>query len=91
MYFVCGIYHTLGDALRGMGKPAAATVTTLLYMCLLRFVWVYAVYPLWPNLTFLYAVWPVGWVLSIITLATIMMFTVKKLKRKYVEVSAVAE
>ena len=90
-YFVCGIYHIFGDALRGMGKPMAATITTLLFMCLLRFVWVAWIFPLCPNLIFLYLVWPVGWVLSIITLGTIMIFAVKKLKQKHGNISTVAE
>ncbi len=90
-YFICGFYHVFGDALRGMGKPSAATITTLLYMCLLRFVWVYVCFPLCPNLTFLYLVWPVGWVLSIITLVLVMMSTVKKLKKKYDQIPAPAE
>ena len=37
-------------------------------MCVLRFVWVYLIFPLCPTLTFLYLVWPVGWSLCIITL-----------------------
>lgn len=81
-YFLCGIYHIFGEANRGMGKPMVATITTLLYMCVLRFVWVYAIFPLVPNLQFLYLVWPVGWVLSIVTLLPIMNFTAKKLERK---------
>ena len=59
-YFICGIYMILGEAIRGMGKSMVATVNTLLYMCALRFVWVYAIFPLMPNLRFLYLVWPVG-------------------------------
>lgn len=82
-YFVCGIQHIFGDALRGMGKPSAATVVTLLYSCVLRFGWVAWIFPLCPNLTFLYLVWPVGWVLSIINLGVILIPTVKKLKQKH--------
>ena len=82
-YFICGIYDILGSALRGMGRPNLATVATLLFMCLLRFVWVYAIFPLWPNsLTFLYLVWPVGWILSIIMFLCFYFPTVKKLKEK---------
>jgi Na+-driven multidrug efflux pump len=87
LYFICGIYSVLGDALRGLGRPTAATVSTLLFMCVLRFVWVYFIYPLCPSLTFLYLVWPVGWVLSIIFLLSIMIPTVKKLKAKHAPLS----
>ena len=67
-YFICGINEIMGGTLRGMGKPIPPTICTFLYMCVLRFVWVYLIFPLCPNLTFLYLVWPVGWSLCIITL-----------------------
>jgi Na+-driven multidrug efflux pump len=81
-YFICGINDIFGAALRGMGKPMVATVSTLVYMCLFRFVWVYLIFPLLPNLTFLYLVWPIGWILSIITLLFIFFPTTKKLKQE---------
>lgn len=79
-YFICGINEIIGAALRGMGKPIVATVSTLVYMCALRFVWVYLIFPLCPNLTFLYLVWPVGWMLSLISLLCFYFPRVKKLR-----------
>lgn len=67
-YFICGINDIMGATMRGMGKPIIPTVTTLLYMCAFRFLWVFVIFPLSPSLTFLYFVWPVGWVLSLLTL-----------------------
>ena len=82
-YFISGVNEIFGAALRAMGKPIASTVSTMVWMCLLRFVWVYAIYPLLPNsLTFLYLVWPVGWFLSIISLLFVFIPTVRKLKKK---------
>ena len=78
-YFICGINEILGASLRAMGKPAAPTVATLLFMCGIRFVWVYVFFPLVPNLTFLYLIWPIGWILSIITLLFVFFPTAKKL------------
>ena len=78
-YFICGINDVLGGVLRGLGKPMIPTIATLVYMCLLRFVWVYAIFPLIPNLTFLYTVWPVGWTLSIITLLIVYSINMKHL------------
>ena len=66
-YFICGLNEILCAAMRGMGKPIIPTICTFVYMCLLRFVWVYLIFPLVPNLTFLFLIWPIGWVLSIIT------------------------
>lgn len=81
-YFICGINEIMGGALKGMGKPLLPTVATLLYMCVLRFIWVYGIFPLCPNLTFLYLVWPIGWTLSIITLLFKYFPTVSKLQKQ---------
>lgn len=77
-YFICGINEIMCAAMRGLGRSVIPTVVTLVYMCLFRFVWVYAIFPLVPNLTFLYAVWPISWVLSI---GTMLFFFFPTLKR----------
>ena len=66
-YFICGINDVMSATLRGIGKPIIPTVATLVFMCLIRFIWVYWVFPLFPTLTFLYLIWPIGWILCIIT------------------------
>ncbi len=80
-YFICGINEVMGGALRGIGKPIIPTVSTLIFMCAIRFVWVYAIFPLVPNLTFLYLVWPIGWVLSITTQLIFFIPSIRKLSR----------
>ena len=77
-YFICGIKEVICATLRGVNKPIVSTITTFLYMCVLRFVWVYLIFPLCPNLTFLYLVWPIGWVLCI---ATDLLFCIPEFKR----------
>ena len=81
-YFICGINDIFASALRSMGKPMVATVTAFLFMCAFRAFWVYFVFPLLPNLTFLYLVWPISWVLCIVTTLFFYFPTVKKLKAK---------
>lgn len=81
-YFICGINEVMGGVLKGMGKPILPTVTTLLFMCAIRFPWVYFIFPLYPNLTFLYAIWPIGWILSIITLLFAYIPAISKLEKK---------
>jgi Na+-driven multidrug efflux pump len=78
-YFICGIHHILSETLRGFRRPLVPTVTTLLFMCALRFVWVYVFFPHFPEpkLTYLYLVWPVGWVLSIITMLAFLIPTIR--------------
>lgn len=82
-YFICGINEVLGGVFKGMGKPVLPTVSTLIYMCFLRFIWVYAIFPYYPNLTFLYLVWPIGWILSIITLMIVYFPTIAKLQKNF--------
>ena len=86
-YFICGINEILSGSLKGMGKPFIPTISTLVFMCLFRFVWVYLIYPFMPNnLTYLYLVWPVGWTLSIITQLAFYIPAMRKLKRKTLSV-----
>ena len=80
-YFICGINDIFGAALRGMGKPMIPPITTLIFMCAIRFLWVWFVFPLIPNLTFLYLIWPIGWILSIITHMCVFFPTAKKLTK----------
>ena len=87
-YFICGLNEILGAAMRGMGKPLIPTFCTMIYMCAFRFVWVYGIFPLCPNLTFLYLVWPIGWVLSIVTILFFYFPTLKKLKAEANQIEA---
>ena len=82
-YFICGINDIFGGALRGMNKPIIPTVATLVFMCGIRFVWVYAIFPLYRNLTFLYLIWPIGWTLSIVTLLFFYFPTVRQYRKKF--------
>jgi len=79
-YFICGINTILSEAMRGFRRPVVPTVATLLFMCAIRFFWVFVLYPHFPEkyqLTLLYLVWPVGWVLSIIMILAFLIPTIK--------------
>lgn len=81
-YFICGINEVMCGILKGLARPITPAVTSLIYMCLLRFLWVYYIFPLCPNLTFLYLVWPIGWVLSIITQLFVYFPAISKLQKQ---------
>lgn len=81
-YFICGINEVMCATMRGMGRPIIPTVATLLFLFALRFVWVYLIFPLCPNFTFLYLVWPVGWVLCIVTMLMFYCPTMAKFNKK---------
>ncbi len=79
-YFICGINQILSEATRGFRRPMVPTVATLLFMCAIRFFWVFVLYPHFPEenqLTLLYLVWPVGWVLSIIMILSFLIPTIR--------------
>lgn len=84
-YFICGINEVMGGALKGIGKPIIPTISTFLFMCVIRFFWVYLIFPLHPNLTFLYLIWPIGWLLSITMQVIAYVPAMKKLGRKAIE------
>ena len=81
-YFICGINEVMCSTMRGLGRPVVPTIATLIFMCLFRFVWVYLIYPLCPNFTFLYLVWPVGWICCIATMLCYYFPTMRKLQRE---------
>lgn len=81
-YFICGINEILGASLKGMGKPIVPMISTMIFMCAIRFPWVWFIYPLFKNLTFLYTIWPIGWVLSSITVLCFLIPTTKRLQRE---------
>lgn len=84
-YFICGINEILGAAMKGMGKPMVPMVSTMIFMCGIRFPWVYLIYPLYKNLTFLYTIWPIGWILSIIIILFFLIPRIKTLQKQIKE------
>lgn len=85
-YFICGINEIFGASMRGLRRPLVSMISTMIFMCALRFVWVYLVFtPLRERisdpLTFLYLIWPIGWILSILTLLCFFFPTVRKLEK----------
>lgn len=84
LYFLCGIMFDLNAALRGLGRPIVPTVSTMAFMFVFRFAWVWFIYPLYPTPIFLYTVWPVGWVLCI---ATVLCFYFPTMRKKEKQLS----
>ena len=81
-YFICGINEIMGAAMRGLQMPIIPTIGTLVFMCLFRFVWVFLIFPLCPNLTFLYLVWPIGWIAAILFNLAFYIPTVIRVRKK---------
>ena len=84
-YFICGLNEVMSGVLRGIGKPTLPTIFSFLFLCVLRFIWVYTVFPLFPNLTFLYTVWPIGWILAFICAVITFFIAFPKLVKRNLE------
>ena len=82
-YFLSAINEILGAALKGMKRPIVPMICTMIFMCAIRFPWVYFVFPHFTSLTYLYLIWPIGWVSSAIVLCFFFFPTVRKLKRQF--------
>lgn len=81
-YFIYGISEVLCAAMRGLGRPIVAALTSLTHMCVIRIFWIYVIFPLNPELWFLYLIWPIGWVLVTLTILCFYFPTMKRLKQK---------
>ena len=57
-------YEISGAALRGMGISMLPAVVTLIGSCLLRIIWVYTVFPMFPTYEMLLTVYPVSWIIT---------------------------
>mgnify|MGYP002270510169 CR=1 FL=1 len=57
-------YEISGAALRGMGISMLPAMVTLVGSCLLRIVWVYTVFRMFPSYEMLLTVYPVSWIIT---------------------------
>ena len=64
MEWLCATYEISGAALRGMGISMLPAMVTLVGSCLLRIVWVYTVFRMFPTYETLLYVYPVSWIIT---------------------------
>lgn len=90
-YFLAGIMDALTGSIRGMGYSTITSVISFLGSCVVRVVWIYAVfYPLKGDLSIekslfsLYLAYPVSWILTIIGLYICFSIYFNRGKRKLV-------
>lgn len=67
---ICGFYEIPAGYLRGIGYSTIPAVITMTGTCLLRILWVAAVFPRFRSLPVLYYVFPVSWVITILMMWT---------------------
>ena len=84
-YFLCGIMDTLSGCLRGLGYSTVPMIVSLVTACLLRALWVFFIFPLerFNSLLGIYTVYPITWILAIVTLAIVLLIVFPKIKKKF--------
>ncbi|MBO5439274.1 MAG: MATE family efflux transporter [Clostridia bacterium] len=81
-YFLAGIMGVLPGAIRGFGSSLPPSIITLIGACGVRVVWVYTVFKMYPNLTTLYLVHPITWIITVIALMINLIIAYKKAKKR---------
>ncbi|MBQ2718619.1 MAG: MATE family efflux transporter [Clostridia bacterium] len=76
LYFLEGVYETLGGALQGIKVTFLPTVATILCICVFRLLWIFTVFPLPSMHTIggLYLCYPISWALNILFLLGMILY-----------------
>lgn len=61
-YFTCGIMNVMVGAMRGLGSSIAPMLTSIVGVCVLRVVWIYTIFAIWPTWEILFLSYPITWV-----------------------------
>ncbi len=80
-YWVLGLMHGLGGAVRGTGHSMPPMVIMLISMCLLRIVWILLVLPFFDTIDGIFVLYPVTWAIGAV-LMIIYFFTAEWLGGK---------
>ncbi len=80
-YFLAGIMAVLPGAIRGLGSSLSPSIISLVGACGVRIVWVYTIFKMYPNLSVLYLVHPITWVITITALSINLRVQYKKVKK----------
>ena len=74
-YFICAVMDIFSGALRGIGLSLAPTAISLFFVILLRILWVFFVFPIWPTMICLIISYPLSWIMA--TIANNLVFKTK--------------
>lgn len=76
--WIAGSYEIAGSALRGMGYSLTPTLITIFGTCVLRILWVYAVFPRHRTYEMLLLTYPITWVVTGIAVLVVYFIIRKK-------------
>lgn len=63
-YFTCGAMGIFVGGMRGLGSSLVPMINTVFSVCVLRVVWIYTVFAIWPQWEVLFISYPVTWVIA---------------------------
>lgn len=63
-YFTLAFMEVGSGVLRGLARSMLSTTVTLVGCCLLRVVWVWTVFRIWPSLEIIYLSYPISWTVT---------------------------
>lgn len=81
--FACGAMDVVVGSSRGMGASMQPTIVTMIGVCVLRVVWVYTVFSIYPTLFAIYVSYPVSWIVTGVVHFICNQVLYKKLKKSY--------
>ncbi len=84
IYFVFALTDTLGGFLRGLGYSMTPMLMSLGGICVLRMIWVFAIFPLNPTLPCLYWSYPVTWSITLVGLICAVVWGLRHLPKETV-------
>ena len=64
-YFLDGIMEVVTISLRGVGYSITSMLIVLVGTCVLRIVWIYCIFPFVHNLSFLFLMYPISWIVTL--------------------------
>ena len=63
-YFTCGAMGIFVGGMRGLGSSMVPMINTVFSVCVLRVVWIYTVFAVWPQWEVLFISYPITWVFA---------------------------
>ena len=79
--------EVMSCSLRGLGKSFTGMIVTLSGTVLFRVLWVWFIFPLKKTEAMLYCLYPISWIITVITLAIILAVVFRNLRRRLLTAS----
>lgn len=80
---LCCVYEIPAAAMRGMGIAFVPMLISLVGTCVIRLLWVFFIFPLYPDYRFLLSIYPISWLIT----GIVMQFVYYNARRKMFEKS----